>query len=248
MKRIWIFDIDGTLTRAREPMSKEIGDRLIELSCVRDDGVFLVTGSDWPKVQEQVDHTVRIGVDGIFACSGAELYMWDTRVYTTGVPVMSKAMHTFLEVKLDSSEWPRFLRSDPHIEFRPGCVNFSVVGRGASPENRDAYHKFDVATRERELLTQAFNDLFPDWEARIGGRISVDLSPRGQNKSMVYRSVAALAHSVGTPEICFVGDMMEVSGNDYPLMTALDQYPKRSTFPVKSVDDTIKILEAACQE
>ena len=57
MKRIFMFDIDGTLTPPRLPMTEEMVE-MFEGFCKRN-RVILVTGSDMKKVVEQVPEKIR---------------------------------------------------------------------------------------------------------------------------------------------------------------------------------------------
>ena len=52
MQRIFMFDIDGTLTPARQQMTEEFTKFF--LGFCKDNVVYLVTGSDHSKVLEQV--------------------------------------------------------------------------------------------------------------------------------------------------------------------------------------------------
>ena len=67
MNRIFIFDVDGTLTPSRLPMTKKFQDFFKEW-CMRNK-FYLVTGSDISKLQEQMC-MYDIEAEGIFTCCG----------------------------------------------------------------------------------------------------------------------------------------------------------------------------------
>ena len=52
MDKIFIFDVDGTLTPSRLPMTEEFKN-FFQMWCVFNK-FYLVTGSDLPKLQEQM--------------------------------------------------------------------------------------------------------------------------------------------------------------------------------------------------
>ena len=52
MNKVFIFDVDGTLTPSRLPMTKEFQKFFGEWS--KKNKFYLVTGSDLPKLQEQM--------------------------------------------------------------------------------------------------------------------------------------------------------------------------------------------------
>lgn len=247
MKRIWIFDIDGTLCESRQPLSDEVVSLMSQIilsSATIENMITLTTGSDWGLVCEQIPKGLRAGVAAIFPCSGNELYVNEKRIYTSPPPTLTTEMMGFMQAALIRSPFEKSRRVGPHIVMRPGAVNFSVVGRGADDALRRLYVDYDRAVSERERIMRDFNTAFPNMRAKLGGKISIDITYPGQDKSQVYRVLGPTGYARNA-EICFVGDRMEINGNDYPLMAALDQYPgTRSIFPVTSVQDTIKILEA----
>ena len=61
------------------------------------------------------------------------------------------------------------IRTGTHIERRPGCVNFSILGRGANWEEREVYKQWDKDEHERQEIAKRFNNKFPDLFATVGG-------------------------------------------------------------------------------
>ena len=122
----FVFDVDGTLTPSRGKMDYEF-KAFFNTFCLVND-VYLVTGSDKEKTVEQIGETYNLA-KVVYNCSGND-------VYSAGVNVRSKdwtapkelmdLMHGWLQ----ASSFP--LRTGNHIEERPGCVNFSIVGRNAT--------------------------------------------------------------------------------------------------------------------
>ena len=53
MNKIYIFDVDGTLTPSRQKMTEEFKNFFLSWS--EKNFFFLVSGSDLPKLQEQID-------------------------------------------------------------------------------------------------------------------------------------------------------------------------------------------------
>ena len=97
-------------------------------------------------------------------------------------------------------------------------VNFSVVGRNADAEQRAAYVAFEEQNGERKKIADAFNTMFPDLEAKVGGETGIDIAPRGANKSQILRDFKK------DDTIHFYGDAMFEGGNDKPLADTLMQY------------------------
>ena len=57
--------------------------------------------------------------------------------------------------------------------------------------------------------------IYPEFEVSIGGQISVDIYPKGKNKSQVVEKIREL-HGEDV-EMIFVGDRNVPGGNDWPL-------------------------------
>ena len=74
------------------------------------------------------------------------------------------------------------------LRLRQRMVNFSVVGRNASSNLRDAYDRWDLQSRERMKISfLSLSDLYPDLEVAIEGSRSVDIYPSGKNKAQVVK-------------------------------------------------------------
>ena len=71
MDRIFIFDVDGTLTPSRLPMTKEF--QKFFKQWIKKNKFYLVTGSDLPKLQEQMCY-FDIEAEGIFTCCGNQFW------------------------------------------------------------------------------------------------------------------------------------------------------------------------------
>ena len=69
--RLLVFDVDGTLTGPRRRMHEDFA-RIFKSIC-RKYLVFLVSGSDMPKLEQQLPGEVINRVTAIFPCSGNEM-------------------------------------------------------------------------------------------------------------------------------------------------------------------------------
>lgn len=201
----YIFDVDGTLTPSRLPIDK--GFESFFLEWMKDKNVYLVTGSDKDKTIEQVGEKIWNNCTRVYQSCG-------NAVYESGklIRQIEFKLEPQLERLLDEfllwSAWED--RYKTNIEERIGLINFSVVGRECPQEVREKYHKWDALTQERETFCQIIEKKFPEIEATVGGQISIDIYPKGKNKSQVLEEIK-------TP-ITFFGDKCEPGGNDYPIV------------------------------
>jgi len=206
----FIFDVDGTLTPSRKEIKHEFWAPFL-IFC-RNHDVYLVTGSDRQKTVEQVGLDIFYTAKRVYNCSGSDVYEKDNNVYKdTWKP--SDEVRQFLQDELDYSQFS--VRTDPHIEERPGCINFSILGRGANWTEREVYKQWDKDEHERVSIARRFNERFPDLYATVGGQTGLDIAPLGRDKSQILRDFSE------DDKLYFFGDRMERGGNDYSLAEAV---------------------------
>ena len=208
----YIFDVDGTLTPSRKQIDSKFWTFFLKFCCSND--VYLVTGSDREKTVEQLGLDICYRAKRVYNCSGCDVYERDVNVYRdTWKP--SDEVRQFLQDELDYSQF--MIRTDPHIEERPGCINFSILGRGANWTEREVYKEWDKDEHERVSIARRFNERFPDLYATVGGQTGLDIAPLGRDKSQILRDFNE------DDELHFFGDRMEEGGNDHSLAVEVEK-------------------------
>ncbi len=228
----FLFDVDGTLTAARQPMESEFVDFFG--SWMNGKHVYLVSGSDLPKIKEQVPNNILEKCQGIFTCMGNEYWRGDECVYQNDFELPVE-IEGWLSAKVNNSSFQ--YRKPPHFEYRSGALNFSIVGRGASQHLRTYYFEWDETNKERDTLAEEFNKNFKkkyNIEALIGGQISLDIQPVGNDKGQVLKHIL---FNLMPDEIIFFGDKCYEGGNDYAVAQKADIF-----WQVKGWEHTRKIL------
>ena len=222
MNRVFIFDVDGTLTPSRQPMTKKFQE-FFEQWALKNT-FYLVTGSDLPKLQEQMNG-MEIHSSGIFTCCGNEFWQSDPAVHPRHCDLiyenkfeLPQHLQMFLTIVLNQSPYPH--RYGNHIEDRGSMVNFSIVGRDCTQEQRDEFFKWDNEHNERERIANIIKTKAKGIDAVIGGQISIDIYPTGNDKSQIL-DVIQQERLVEPDEYIFIGDRTEEGGNDYPVAQLL---------------------------
>lgn len=211
---IYMFDIDGTLTLPRQRMDQQF-EKLF-LRCMHGKTFFLVTGSDIAKVREQVSESVLAACKGMFTCMGNEFHRFDKLVYRNQLELPQELIG-WLEQQVHFSDCP--VKTNNFLEFRPGMLNFSVVGRQATLEQRQQYYEWDKLNGERKRISNYINHKYPELEACVGGQISIDIQARGKNKSQAYHWVKK---NYDEP-VYFFGDKCYDGGNDSAIVEEIEK-------------------------
>ena len=121
-------------------------------------------------------------------------------------------------------------------------VNFSIVGRDCSYEDRLNYFEWDNEKDERKVIANAIKEKFPNLDAVIGGQISIDIYPKGNDKSQVL-DIIKQDRLTKSNQYIFIGDRIEGGGNDYPLAQLMDKTKNCDWYQTEGWEETQKILE-----
>ena len=213
MNNKFIFDVDGTLTPSRDHINLDFAIWFSDFCLMNE--VYLVTGSDKAKTVEQVGLDIYNKCERVYQCSGSDVWDAETNILKSGWTLPELARTFLISCEYESLF---SLRTGNHIEQRSGMANFSVVGRNANAEQRAKYVEYDTVKNERINIASAFNIMFPDLQATVGGDTGIDIAPRGADKSQILRDFKE------DDTIHFYGDAMFEGGNDLPLAYALKDF------------------------
>ncbi len=212
----YLFDVDGTLTPARSSIDKGFKQFFGEwVNNVREQGneVFLVTGSDKPKTIQQLGTDLYRCVNGVYQNGGNQFFIRNNLISESKWG-MSPHLHLDLLMIVEKSRWAG--TANVNLEERTGMVNFSTVGREATPKQREAYYEWDKAYGERKKIAGWLSRRYPRLEFAVGGKVSIDIFPKGKDKSQILKDM--------TGETIFFGDRCFEGGNDYPIAMKSDKY------------------------
>lgn len=242
MKHVYIFDVDGTLTPSRDTMDPQFKKWMKEWIKKGGKEVYLATGSDYTKTQEQVGNDLLDMVNAVFCCAGNAIYRKGELKYSSKWQ-LKEPMVQWLNEQLFFSMFTG--KAGVHIENRLGLVNFSVVGRAADKEQRSKYVEFDKRVGERKRIAKEFNNKFGRMAvAQVAGETGIDIMEPGKDKGQIAKYfVEPYVH------VHFFGDQMELGGNDFPLGVALREnyiqlkQSKATTVKVRDWKDTWNYLQ-----
>ena len=132
------------------------------------------------------------------------------------------------------------------LELDYPSKNILILPGNCSLEERFDYFEYDVKSQERADIANQIITKWDNLDAVIGGQISIDITPRGMNKSQVLNEVKKF---YSNEEYIFIGDRTMEGGTDYPLAKIMNEMPNCSVYQAgepsaeDGYKDTQKILE-----
>jgi len=235
MSDIYVFDVDGTLTSQGCFIEQEFSNLFYEFCAVNP--TYLVSGNDYPKLRRQLPANILHKCRGIYACAGSHYFEQGNQIYNREHQFAPELIE-FCQDFIAKSGY--LFREGNHLEYRTGLLNISVVGREANEDQRSYYQKWNCKMREQEAFVTEINTRFDDYEAVIGGNISIDVMPTGWNKSLVMKD---LLEQHPAARITFYGNRIQENGSDLPLAEALDDGTGRhKSLSVDNYKDTWRLM------
>jgi len=236
-KTLVLFDVDGTLTTARQQIKPEMRELLLKKLKAKC-SIGLVSGSDLIKVSEQMGSNCITEFDFVFPENGLV-------AYENGVEIAKESIANFMgEEKLQRfinfclgymSKLELPVKRGTFIEFRNGLINICPPGRSVNQGDRDKFAALDDEQKIRKTFVETLEKEFPDigLHFAIGGQISIDAFPHGWDKRYCLRFVEDKFE-----EIHFFGDRTNEGGNDFHI------YDDKRTIghSVQNPEDTMQQL------
>ena len=247
MKTIYLFDVDGTLTPPKNIINPIFAKQFLSWSRGRE--VYIVSGGSFMRILDQIKRPIFDQLQGVFACMGNEFYskqLNETDNYSTWNRVYQNKFELPNKSQLiEELEWivkdsPFHIKTGRHCEERVGMLNFSVVGRNATMEQRKIYEDYDAKFNERQKIVDKLLKKYKGVDFVIGGAVSIDIFKEGNDKSQVISRI--LKNKIDNHKVVFVGDRVAFPGNDYSLAKVLEEHPNGISINVKSWQDTAKLL------
>jgi len=237
-KTCYIFDVDGTLTEPRQEMDSSFANEFLFWSMGKQ--CIISTGSDFAKTRQQVPWDVLDCFRYVFCCMGNETRDPTGAIITKSDFTIPDSLEQDLIMFLDETSFP--YKTGVHLEPRSGMLNFSVVGRNASLEQRKEYKEWDSVNMERAKIAEFINQNYTDLDATVGGSISIDIIEFGKDKGQTIEQLKL----AGALRIVFVGDKCAPGGNDHGIIRELERSDLSfEWYNVSGPEDTLRLIRTS---
>lgn len=215
MYKLIAFDLDGTLAESKQPITQEAIDLIITLS--QKYQIAIITGGTMQQIRNQVLSKLPDNISlHLMPCSGSIYFNGFQRYSYNLTKIEKETIKILIKVTAESLG---FIVDNPAgeiIEDRETQITFSALGQEASVEDK---LEWDPTCSKRKSLRDALKKVLPDFEVRVGGLTSVDVSVKGIDKAFALRQLMKY-NNLKPEEILFVGDKFRPGENDYPALIA----------------------------
>jgi phosphomannomutase len=223
VKKLIVFDLDGTLAGSKSPLDSEMSGLLHDLLLIVK--VAVISGGDWPQFEKQLlsnlPHDDRLANLSLLPTCGTKFYRYDSAAWKK---VYSEDLTTEERDKILSSLTKAIISADfktdklwgEQIEDRGSQITFSALGQKAPLEEKN---KWDPDFSKRKKIKAILDSLIPEFSVRIGGSTSIDITKPGIDKAYGIRKLRDLL-GISLKEMVYIGDALYVGGNDYPAKEA----------------------------
>lgn len=203
------FDLDGTLTQHKSPLSEEHRKILDALS--QKYKLVMVGAGMCRRVYNQmgqfpVDIIGNYGLqEARYDPEAKDIVIISEHVLPCDRPSV-EARVTALRQKYGFTQY-----AGDNVEFHAsGCVTFPILGTKAKMEDKLA---FDPDRSKRRAIYEDVKNTFSDYIVFIGGSSSFDMAPAPFNKYYAL-DLYCKAHGFAHDEVVYMGDDYGIGGND----------------------------------
>ena len=216
MKKLIVFDLDGTLAESKSSLDTEMDGLLSALLGVVK--VAVISGGNWPQFERQllsnIHHDERLKNLFLLPTCGTKFFQYKSgwkQLYSEDftnketekiIRSLNQAIG-LLAFKIEET-W------GAQIEDRGSQITFSALGQQAPVDEKK---KWDPDFAKRKKMKALLDNLIPEFSVRLGGATSVDVTKPGIDKAY---GIGKLCDTLGIAiqEMVFIGDALFPGGND----------------------------------
>jgi HAD superfamily hydrolase (TIGR01484 family) len=222
MKKLIVFDLDGTLAESKAAIDADMAIRLAALLTVAK--VAIISGGDWPQFQKQVLAYLPKGKKlqnlSILPTCGTKFYQYKTgwkQLYAENfTDAQKKKIIDSLNEAVDASGYKAKKTWGETIEDRGSQVTYSALGQAAPLDEKK---KYDPDFAKRDKIKKHLDKLIPEFAVNLGGATSIDVTKKGIDKKYGIHKLRDVL-DISIKDMIFIGDAIFPGGNDYPAKQA----------------------------
>ena len=218
MKKLIVFDLDGTLAESKSPLDAEMSTLLSALLGIVK--VAVISGGNWPQFEKQLlsnlPHDAHLKNLSILPTCGTKFYKyklgWEELYSEDFTDEEKEKIISSLKKAIGLSGFKAERVWGEPIEDRGSQITFSALGQQAPLDEKK---RWDPDFIKRKKIKADLEKLIPAFSVRLGGTTSVDVTKPGIDKAYGIRKLRDTL-GIAIHEMIFIGDALFPGGNDYP--------------------------------
>jgi len=241
MKKLIVFDLDGTLAESKASIDAEMAKLLNSLLAIVK--VAVISGGASQQFEKQVlahlSHDGRLKNLSLLPTCGTKFYKyessWELLYSEDFTEAEDKKIIGSLKQTIASFDGKAAKVWGEIIEDRGSQITFSALGQQAPLEEKK---KWDPDFTKRKKMKGILDLLIPEFSVRLGGATSIDVTKQGIDKAYGIRKLRDVL-GIAIEDMIFIGDAVFPGGNDYPAKEA-----GALSIEVKDPHETKRVIEA----
>jgi phosphomannomutase len=246
MKKLIVFDLDGTLAQSKAPLDDEMAKLFSRL--VDTVKVAIISGGDWPQFEKQVlSHLPKdkyLKRLSILPTCGTKFYEYKSgwkKLYSENfTDDEKKKIIDCLNDAIKKSHTKVTKTWGEPIEDRDSQITYSALGQKAP---LDAKKDWDPDFKKRKKIKAILDKTLPEFSIQMGGATSIDITKPGIDKAYGIHKLRSVL-DIKIKQMLFIGDALFDGGNDHPAKTT-----GVDCIQVRDPEETKRVIEAiiACE-
>jgi HAD superfamily hydrolase (TIGR01484 family) len=229
-RRVIAFDLDGTLAPSKSPLPDRMGELLDQL--LDKYHVCVISGGKFGQFEKQLLNNLkadpaRLERLHIMPTCGTRYMKYDAakkaweQVYAEDFTEAEKKkiMDALTKVAKDLGYEEKRTYGEV-LEDRGSQVTWSALGQDIvdhlGEEGVRQKEAWDADNAKKNKMRDAAAVLLPEFEVRVGGVTSIDITKPGIDKAYGMQKLMDM-WDMGKSDILFIGDRVQEGGNDYPV-------------------------------
>jgi len=241
MKKLIVFDLDGTLAKSKSSLDTEMASLLHDLLGIIK--VAIISGGGWPQFEKQIlsnlPHGELLKKLSLLPTCGTQFYQYNgawEKIYSEDFNTdEKKKIMDALKNALDTVDFNIEKVWGEAIEDRGSQITYSALGQRA-PNNEKT--KWDPDFIKRKKIQVILSGSIPEFSVHLGGTTSVDITKPGIDKAYGIMKLRGQL-DIKIEEMIFIGDAIFPGGNDYP--------PKEAgvtSIRIKGPEESKRVIQA----
>lgn len=229
-RKVIAFDLDGTLAPSKSPLPDRMSPLISQL--LEKYQVCVISGGKFEQFEKQLLSGLKTEISllkklHIMPTCGTRYLSFNENtgkwkeVYAENFTETEKnKIISVLDKVIDDLGYREEKVYGNIIEDRGSQITFSALGQDIVDvlglEGVELKEKWDKDHKKKQAIRDQAAELLPEFEVRVGGSTSVDITKPGIDKAYGMKKIINML-SINKEEILFIGDRLSEGGNDYPV-------------------------------